>query len=107
MHSISRKPDTKKDNVNAPYIEGLSNAQGRLLPNSNQIGSMCMRENQRIHDVEHVMNNIILGDEEHQIIHQWKLPLADKKKGENLRISIFNVKNYRGQSIMDEVDLLD
>ena len=69
---------------------------------------MHMSEHQFTHDVvEHVMTNIILGDEEHQIIHQWKLPLADKKKGENLRISIFNVKNYRGQSIMDEVDLLD
>ena len=87
-------------------IEGLSNAQGRLLPDSNQIGSMCMRENQFIQNVKHVMNNIILGDEEHQIIHQGKLPLADKKTGENLRIGVFNIENYQGWSIMDKVDLL-
>ena len=59
-------------------IEGLSNVQGAWLPGYDQIGSKQQREKHFIPCIEHDMNVLILGYPEFEIVHKWKLPLAEK-----------------------------
>ena len=52
---------------------------------------MKEREKKIVEEIQHVMNVLILGDANFDIVHQWKMPLIDKGQGENLQIGVFNI----------------
>jgi hypothetical protein len=81
--------------------EGLANAQGRLLSQTELIASMSEREAKFIEAISKVMNEEILGTLENK--GQWKLP-TKSARGENLMIGTINIENYRGRRIMENFD---
>jgi hypothetical protein len=81
--------------------EGLANAQGRLLSQTQHIASMSEREAKFIEAISKVMNEEILGTLENK--GQWKLP-TESARGENLMIGTINIENYRGRRIMENFD---
>ena len=82
-------------------MEGLSNAQGELLPDHSD-DTIGKRETTYIASVETHLNTSALGSEGN--IAQYQVPLEKKKGQATKNIGVVNMENYRMRNVIDELD---
>ena len=73
--------------------DGLINAKGSLLENTNNVNSHHIREEIHKSSINVLLNNHILGNDINK--HQHDLPLEDNPSGTGRRIGIVNFENTK------------
>jgi hypothetical protein len=84
------------------FIDGLSNAQGSLLPETVAIQSMASRENIFVGSVEEVMNSSILGDEFNRTF--WRCPVEKGDTSTAKKVGIVSLSNGRSRKVLESID---
>eukprot|EP00978_Attheya_sp_CCMP212_P020241 scaffold57673_cov66-Attheya_sp.AAC.1 len=84
------------------FIDGLSNAQGNLLPATLGIQSMDTKETIFVGTIEETMNSKILGDEFNRAF--WRLPIEKESGSVTKKIGIVSLSNGRSQKVLETFD---
>jgi hypothetical protein len=88
------------------FIDGLSNAQGAMLPDTFGIVSMEKKETIFIGTIEEVMNSSILGDEFNRAF--WRLPIEKEQGSATRKIGIVSLSNGRSRKVLNHFnDIID
>jgi hypothetical protein len=88
------------------FIDGLSNAQGGILPDTFAIQSMEKKETLFVGTIEEVMNSSILGDEFNRAF--WRLPIEKEQGSMTKKIGIVSLSNGRSRKVLVHFnDLID
>jgi hypothetical protein len=88
------------------FIDGLSNAQGAMIPETFGIVSMDKKETIFIGSIEEVMNSSILGDEFNRAF--WRLPIEREQGSVTRKIGIVSLSNGRSRKVLNHFnDLID
>eukprot|EP00978_Attheya_sp_CCMP212_P034430 scaffold144081_cov35-Attheya_sp.AAC.1 len=84
------------------FIDGLSNAQGSLLPATLEIQSMDTKETLFVGSIEDTMNSKILGDEFNRAF--WRLPVEKEQGSITKKIGIVSLSNGRSRKVLETFD---
>eukprot|EP00978_Attheya_sp_CCMP212_P045806 scaffold360937_cov63-Attheya_sp.AAC.1 len=84
------------------FIDGLSNAQGSLLPATLEIQSVDTKETLFVGSIEDTMNSKILGDEFNRAF--WRLPVEKEQGSITKKIGIVSLSNGRSRKVLETFD---
>eukprot|EP00978_Attheya_sp_CCMP212_P037072 scaffold172358_cov32-Attheya_sp.AAC.1 len=84
------------------FIEGLSNAQGSLLPSTFGVQSMDSKEKIFVGSIEDVMNSQILGDEFNRTF--WRCPIEKEQTSTTKKVGIVSLSNGRSRKVLENID---
>jgi hypothetical protein len=84
------------------FIDGLSNAQGSLLPTTLEVQNMDTKETLFVGSIEDTMNSEILGDEFNRAF--WRLPVEKEQGSITKKIGIVSLSNGRSRKVLESFD---